>query len=77
MAACPLLDDLFSWAAQQPSQNATFVKCNFVTNQSTWNGQDKNLVSYAEGSLGYYPGGWVNAGRFHIYTPPSFTGQLK
>jgi hypothetical protein len=71
MVACPLLDDLFSWAAQQPSANLTTVTCNLVSNQSTFQGHDKNLVSYAEGKLTYYPSFW--SGRFFV--PPSFTAN--
>jgi len=76
MAACPLLDDLFSWAAQQPTGNFIAVICNLATNQSTFQGRDKNLVSYAEGTLNYHPGGWIIIEGLNLYLPPTFTGSL-
>jgi len=77
MAACPLLDNLFNWAAQQPAENETSVHCNLTTNQSAaFQGHGENVVTYAEGGLGYHPGGWVNVGRFGIFIPASFSGSL-
>lgn len=58
-----ILDDLFQWAAEQSPNNITTVRISITTNETT-----QNIVSYAEGSLTYYPGlslPWV-----HI--PPSF-----
>jgi hypothetical protein len=49
----PLLDDLPAWAAQQPPGNTMLVDRNLVTNTSTLQGRDKNLVSYAGGTLQY------------------------
>ena len=76
MAACPLLDDLFNWAAQQPTENETSVGCSLATNQSAFQGRDENLVTYAGGPLSYNPGGWLDAGRFRIFVPAAFTGSL-
>jgi hypothetical protein len=76
MTACPLLDDLFNWAAQQPAENITSVACSLATNQSSFQGRDENLVAYAEGPLLYKPGGWMDSGRFRIYVPAAFTGTL-
>jgi hypothetical protein len=46
-----LLDDVFSWAAQQPATNITTVRLAIASNEITRN----NLVSYAEGTLFYRP----------------------
>ena len=45
------LDDLFQWAAQQPSNNITTVQIALVTNDLRQN----NLVSYTEGTLYFHP----------------------
>jgi hypothetical protein len=76
MATCPLLDDLFNWAAQQPAENIVSVACSLATNQSAFQGVGENLVTYAEGPLLYKPGGWLDSGRFRIYVPAAFTGSL-
>lgn len=62
-----ILDDLFQWAAQQPSGQILTVGIAITTNEITRN----NLVSYAEGMLGYSPGhsaGW-------LFFPPSFASS--
>jgi hypothetical protein len=46
-----ILDDLFQWAAQQPSINTTTVQFAMAGNEITRNG----LVSYSVGTLRYYP----------------------
>lgn len=72
---CPLLDNLFTWAAQQPAGYKSTVQCNLVTNQSTYQG-DENLVVYAEGTLTFSPGRWIDLGEFRIYIPSSFAGSV-
>ena len=46
-----LLDDLFGWAIEQPSENTISVQLALATNELTRD----NLVSYAEVSLYYRP----------------------
>jgi hypothetical protein len=76
MAACPLLDDLFNWAAQQPIEYQPFVQCSLATNQSVFQGRVENVVTYAAGTLFYDPGGWQGEGRFGRFVPAVFTGVL-
>ena len=45
-----VLDDLFQWAAQQSTENITTVRIAMATNELT-----DNVVTYAEGTLGYSP----------------------
>jgi hypothetical protein len=76
MAACPLLDDLFNWAAQQGTADEIFVGCYLATNQSAFQGRDENMVTYATGALFYDRGGWQGEGRFGRFVPAAFTGSL-
>ena len=49
-----VLDDLFNWAANQPTQNKTTVNISMATNQVIGpGGPNANLVSYATGYLTY------------------------
>jgi len=63
-----IIDDLFQWAAQQPTDNITTVRIAITTNEITRN----NLVSYAEGPLTYHPG--HSGGMFFV--PPSFASAI-
>ena len=73
---CPLLDDLFTWAAQEPVTNMTRAMCNLSTTTSRFQNKDHNLVTYGEGGLVYRPGYWLQESFFRIYVPPSFSGEL-
>jgi hypothetical protein len=64
-----ILDDLFQWAAQQPSINTTTVQFAMTGNEITRNG----LVSYAVGTLRYYPPHF-NGIRF---LPASFASSVN
>lgn len=64
-----ILDDLFQWAAQQPPSNVTTVQFAMTGNEITRNG----LVSYAVGTLTYYPGGWNG----HVFLPARFASTTN
>ena len=55
-----LLDDLFSWAAQQTKGSMVTVGFTMTTNETT-----DNVVTYSNGQLTYQPGSTVSGGRDH------------
>jgi hypothetical protein len=71
--ACPALDTLFNWAAQQenPSAGAGFTVMRYdIITQTV--GQGKG-----EGTLQYFPGRLVKVGDFWIPIPPTFSGTVS
>jgi hypothetical protein len=62
-----ILDDLFSWAVQQPPSNSKTIKYVMTSSELTRN----NLVSYSEGTLYYNPAS-SSGGIFH---PASFASS--
>jgi hypothetical protein len=62
-----IIDDLFTWALQQPVTNQTSIKFVMTSNEITRN----NLVSYSVGRLIYYPA-HVSGGRL---LPASFASE--
>lgn len=63
-----LLDDVFSWAAQQSADNSTWVNLGMTTNEISEN----NLVTYMWGQLYYRP-----AFRWRwFWGPPQFAGGV-
>jgi hypothetical protein len=63
-----ILDDLFRWAAQQPSTNVTTVQVAMTGNEITRN----KLVSYAVGTLYYHPAHVLGGG---LFIPASFSSE--
>jgi hypothetical protein len=79
MAACPLLDDLFDWAARQDPNNQTRVSCSLATNQSAGFQDPENAVTYAGASKGfliYSHADWHEFRGFKIYIPAAFSATL-
>jgi len=65
----PLLSDLFQWGQAQPGSNVSTVGVTLASNQATFHGQPRTLVSYAEATLKYYPSRFIGFRRF----PASFS----
>jgi hypothetical protein len=64
-----ILDDLFKWAAQQPSQNITTIQFHMTSNEITRNG----LISYSESILRYYPAHFNG----FFFVPASFSSNTN
>ena len=71
-----LLDELFKWAAGQPSGNTTTVMCTITTTQSlSSTNETDDIVTYAQGLLTYNP--LAKIPDTEQWVQPSFAGTLQ
>jgi hypothetical protein len=75
--ACPLLDQLFAWANQQPGNPSIEVDLTTYTDQELPHRQFER--GHGEGRLQYHQGKWIKIGEFGPWysAPAFFTGTVS